>query len=310
MPSPLMEPLNGIARLSPGAWERLAQNVSPSIANEAGHEREHVAEWEEQLRGWWAALTDLWPTTPGTQPAVQLTTKRFVRLAGGQRSEMARAIRGQALPWLVTERPLADLLARGDDLCTVASGIIDLVTGIRTEAEQIARMEEEFSTIMPRAWGRATAERGLTASALDQIRTRDELEAFTLRLRNARVMLVERLSEFREWVQGREVRDAETLMAGVADSSLEERFDVLMTLSSIDRGPVQRRTTSELRRVMRDHLEQVVEQAPIRGLDIPVRIAQQYSAIDGDATITADEIWSYARAMVAEVDSHNSSARR
>jgi hypothetical protein len=310
MPSPLMQSVTDIAALSPRAVESLAGNVSPSIAKEAGAELENIIEWEEQLRERWAALIDLLPATSGTRPAVELTAKRFVRLAAGQRSEVARAIRGQRFPWLVTEPPIVDVLARGDRLCIVASGIIDLVTGIRAEAEQIARIEDEFSTTIPRAWARATTERGLTASALDQIRTKDELEAFTHRLRNASVMLAERLCEFREWVQCREVQDVRTLMAGVAGASLEERFDMLMALSSIDRGAVQRRTTSELRRIMRDHLAQVVELAPLRGLDVPVRIAQQYSAIDGDAIMTADEIWSYARAMVAEVGEHGGNVRR
>jgi hypothetical protein len=226
-----------------------------------------------------------------------LLVHRAADLVEGPRSELARAIRSQPVPWRVFEGRLGAVVSRAAALVERIANMESMIEKTNVLLARFDTLEAQYRADLPQGWAQHTVERGMSRDAVDTVRSRDEIDAWTRRLDHAAHHLRERRDCIVQWVESDSRYGVPTAEGGNPLAALEDRYHLLLALGAIDRAPMQRRSAADLRRLVGRQLKDVAEQGPAAAIAIEMQVARQYVHAETQGGFTAEELWNYIEAL-------------
>jgi len=277
--------------------------LSPEEREQAGAALETVTGAESAVRRAWASLASRWPATPGTRTRTLILIRRAEALVEGPRSRLARALRLAPRPWFIDEGPLLRVLDQARAFEREATELAAVVDRSLTLREEFNELRSRYAQELPRAWERVLVHRGVSEEEIALAGSKEELDAIAFWLHRASTRLAEWHAELSAWVvQPR----GGARMPGETDATeeplpplaaLETRYELLLTIGAVDRGPALRRNAVRLRSLVRRHLTAMASTARLGTEDAILRCAREYSESQTSAALSAEEAWTYMEAL-------------
>jgi hypothetical protein len=242
----------------------------------AGRGWETVCAAERSAREARARLEGMEPWTRGTRGRAQRVLAGLAELLDGGGCRLARAVHNQARPWYLDDDPLRGTLRRLAVQSTQAAELAAIVENARHIVASMDRVQAEFMADVPTAFARHITSRGLTAEAVDEMLTLDEITIAGEKLKTGGEKLAAWRSDLQAWLKAEDYESelqTSPELAQVPAARLEERYELLLRLGSIQREPLLRETSQALRRSAVAHLAAIAGTASARVDETTYRLA-------------------------------------
>jgi hypothetical protein len=224
-------------------------------------------------------------------------TRDASALVDGPRAYIIRRARLQDSPWDLTQEPLGSILRSCERLIFQMMELRRLIDDTHRLAERYRDLNGAYAAAVPKAWERWFAASGITPESIDAIASRQEYDAMSAWLDAGCADLMKWKREVTEWLR---IEEAAAIPPadGPAFAHLEERYDLLLKTSRIDRVSLQRRTGKELRLALHRDLLQRSRARQRSDHDLVVRTAIQTAEIVTAAAFDVEEVWVYREAFL------------
>jgi hypothetical protein len=166
--------------------------------------------------------------------------------------------------------------------------LLDVVEELRAE---LRRMRLRYAEALPGAWARWESVSGVTEERIGACRSLRALDAVRFWLRTGATRLAAREEAINLWLAdaGPDVTHS--------PGGPEFQYEMLLTLSRIDRAPLHREARRLLRHGAGVHLQTLESLLSAAKRDPSAELALQYASRGDSETLTADESWVYAETI-------------
>jgi hypothetical protein len=234
------------------------------------------------------------PWTSGTTRQAQHLILTFGSVLLGKDSRLARAARGQQRPWDLSKEPMRSAVAQLENLNGRAAQLTLIGSAIRDLQTRLRSLHDEFASEIPNAWNDWFQRAGLTDELVESVASFEEIETLRSRIEFSTLRIEAWRGGMQEWLAKEGVMPSfETIGTGEHQTTIEDRYALLLQLQVFDRLPIQKRTARELREVFLKHLRLVGGYAGTTLGDYAFKLASDYAVALESREMKADEIAAY-----------------
>lgn len=250
-------------------------------------------------------LTALDPWTAGTARRARRVLARLSESLDGDGCRLARALRQQRCPWYLDDDPLRATLRALANLTDQAAELATIVERARELAVALARLKETVEGEVPGAFARLITLRGLTAEALDEAMTMEEISVAAENLDAGARRLSDWRSDLQSWLAAEDSEEAAEVLRSspsggpVRFARLEERYELVLRLGQVRREPLLRETSQTFRNSSVAHLSVVAGVVGARVDEGPYRLAVDAYGASAGACVSSTEISIWRECLAA-----------